>query len=870
MLTCLALMAFQSLRLATAPSPSTAPLPHRHALTAGGRAAAAPRNVKMVRNRKRKTSIGMHTEETIKEGIDLIYEGKKIREAAKIIEVPYTTLYRYYMKTLKNERNIKFTPNYENRKIFTSSQEDMLVEYIVKCSQMFYGLTPVEVRQLAYEMAQTNNITVPQKWYKTELAGIDWLYHFRKRHPVLSLRTPEGCSLSRATSFNRHNVGIFFDNLQDVMRRQPNFGNGTRVFNLDETNTMTVRKSGKVLAVRGQKQVSKVTSAEKGTLVTTCYIVNALGQALPPVMIFPRVHFKQHMIAGAPTGTLGLATASGWMNSELFVKTMQHFINHTQSSIENPSLLIMDNFEAHICIEAITLAKENGVTILTVPPHSTGKLQPLDVAIFKSFKVAYNAAIDSWLMRNPGKTFSIYEVAQCIKEAHMKSMTPANICSAFQATGIYPYNRDIFTDIDFAPSEVTDRAINHSSLSVKNAPCSSKDPDVHHAGSNTPSIDDVTDMVIEQSSFSVDIAAYSSKGPGVHHTGSNTPSIEDVDRSIDAIPESSHLQSPSPSLLTQQNELLKNPSPLLEEPITMNDSSAQSQTPPLAQTPLSRNPSPFLEKPISIVSPVRSQMSPITKNLSPVLQGNISSSHMQSKTPPPVKKFITPFDFRGLPKAGTRKSRHAPRRKGKSMIATDTPNKLEIENRNTVKKKKKDAASKKRKVLQESSEEEEEVGKSEKKKKRRTKVLNTKNNKILQSETSEEECGYMSLYSEEEGGYEDEKENELLEVSEPFAPLDSQPKEGDYILVEFEVSHRKVYYVGKVIGEKCGIDVEVSFLRKSSKINKAFLLPNMPDIAMVHMDDIKMILPKPAFSGGTKRQQGVYKFDLDFSRIVLR
>lgn len=56
----------------------------------------------------------------------------------------------------------------------------------------------------------------------------------------------------------------------------------------------------------------------------------------------------------------------------------------------------MDNFEAHICIEAITLAKENGETILTAPPHSTEKVQPLDVAIFKSFKVAYH-----------GKTFSI-------------------------------------------------------------------------------------------------------------------------------------------------------------------------------------------------------------------------------------------------------------------------------------------------------------------------------------------------------------------------------------------------------------------------------------------------------------------------------
>ncbi|KAJ8943727.1 hypothetical protein NQ314_009664 [Rhamnusium bicolor] len=93
------------------------------------------------------------------------------------------------------------------------------------------------------------------------------------------------------------------------------------------------------------------------------------------------------MLIGAPTRTLGLATLSGWMNTELFVETMRHFIKHTNSSKENPSLLIMGNFEEHISLKAIDLAKENGVTILTVPSYSTRKIQPLDVCIFKPFKV---------------------------------------------------------------------------------------------------------------------------------------------------------------------------------------------------------------------------------------------------------------------------------------------------------------------------------------------------------------------------------------------------------------------------------------------------------------------------------------------------
>ena len=89
------------------------------------------------------------------------------------------------------------------------------------------------------------------------------------------------------------------------------FANGTRLFNLDETSTSTVQKPRNVVTLKGQKQVSQVTSSERGALVTTCCFVNVLGYSLPPVMIFPRLHFKQHIIQEVPTGTLGLANLSG-------------------------------------------------------------------------------------------------------------------------------------------------------------------------------------------------------------------------------------------------------------------------------------------------------------------------------------------------------------------------------------------------------------------------------------------------------------------------------------------------------------------------------------------------------------------------------
>ncbi|KAJ8943942.1 hypothetical protein NQ314_009606 [Rhamnusium bicolor] len=166
-----------------------------------------------------------------------------------------------------------------------------------------------------------------------------------------------------------------------------------------------------------------VTSGEEGILVTTGALISASGNTIPHFLIFPWVHFKDHILVEAPLDTLGLAQPIGWMTAFLFVEVMKHFIQHTSSSLDNPSLLIFDNHDSHLSLEVINLAKTYRVEIITLPPHSSNKLQPLDVRVFGPFQTYDRAAHDSWMIRNPGKTFSIYNVAECIEIAHAKAMT---------------------------------------------------------------------------------------------------------------------------------------------------------------------------------------------------------------------------------------------------------------------------------------------------------------------------------------------------------------------------------------------------------------------------------------------------------------
>ena len=89
--------------------------------------------------------------------------------------------------------------------------------------------------------------------------------------------------------------------------------------------------------------------------------------------------------------------------------------------------MIMDNHESHLSIAAIGKARKLGIVLLTIPPNTSHKLQPLDVSVYGPFKTGYNKAMDNWMKTNPGKSITIYEVPSLVTEAQMVTMTPRTI-----------------------------------------------------------------------------------------------------------------------------------------------------------------------------------------------------------------------------------------------------------------------------------------------------------------------------------------------------------------------------------------------------------------------------------------------------------
>ena len=289
------------------------------------------------------------------------------------------------------------------------------------------------------------------------LVGIGYIRDFLKRSGSPSLRTPEATSLSRSTAWNKQTKDEFFANLRDARTRHEY--PPQNIYNVDETALTTVQRPVKVIAGKGTKQVGRMTSAERGSLVTACCCASAIGNSIPPYFIFPQIHFKPIMIAGGPSGCTGTAHSSGWMTSDSFLAWMEHFVKFSHCSAVNPVLLLLDNHESHISFECLEFAKQNGITVVSFPPHTTHKLQPLDVSVYGPLKRYYNAACDDWMVSNPCP-MTVHDIVQVSTPAFVKAFTPANIIAGFQKTGIEPFNSNNFENEDeFLAASLTDRPL---------------------------------------------------------------------------------------------------------------------------------------------------------------------------------------------------------------------------------------------------------------------------------------------------------------------------------------------------------------------------------------------------------------------------
>lgn len=171
------------------------------------------------------------------------------------------------------------------------------------------------------------------------------------------------------------------------------------IFNVDETGISICQKAQRIVAKKGKRSIGIMSSAEKGKNITVVCCVSASGFYVPPMFIYPRRRVGPEFLDRGPIGAVAEGSKTGWITEELFNKWFKHFCKAVQPQArESPTLLLADGHASHTNnLELVEMARKNNVIILIYPSHCTHRLQPLDVAIFKSLKFNYDKQVTRFI-----------------------------------------------------------------------------------------------------------------------------------------------------------------------------------------------------------------------------------------------------------------------------------------------------------------------------------------------------------------------------------------------------------------------------------------------------------------------------------------
>ena len=221
---------------------------------------------------------------------------------------------------------------------------------------------------------------------------------------------------------------------------------------MDETSFMFQHKPVKICARKGAKNVPGRTSNTR-TSITVLAAGNAAGNKMPPMIVTKGKTSKaleSWSMEDGPAHTVWTYQEAAWMNGSLgegwFKKV---FLKHCGPL--RPQILILDGHSSHETLGLLEAAREAGIHVLALPPHTTAVLQPLDRSVFGPMKEKYNQICSEYMNLCPDNVINKKSWPGLFKTAFEYGLSPSNIISGFRACGIFPFNPKAIDKTLFSP-----------------------------------------------------------------------------------------------------------------------------------------------------------------------------------------------------------------------------------------------------------------------------------------------------------------------------------------------------------------------------------------------------------------------------------
>ena len=164
-----------------------------------------------------------------------VQEGNGLRSEARMFNVPLKTLRRRVVGSV-------FIDCKPGPKTVLTKEEDLIFRYCINMCEMGYGIGREDLMRVGFRVAEKSGRPHP---FKEGSSGRAWL-GFLKRHPSLTLCTPQPLSRARARNASDEVVKDFFGKLGSLYGRLNLFSKSMQIFNLDESGISTVYRPGKI------------------------------------------------------------------------------------------------------------------------------------------------------------------------------------------------------------------------------------------------------------------------------------------------------------------------------------------------------------------------------------------------------------------------------------------------------------------------------------------------------------------------------------------------------------------------------------------------------------------------------------------------
>jgi hypothetical protein len=150
------------------------------------------------------------------------------------------------------------------------------------------------------------------------------------------------------------------------------------------------------------------------------------------------------------------ATPTGWTNDEVALEWIQKVFDPITKpkARREKRLLIVDGHGSHLNMRFLDWCNNHSIIVACYPPHTTHRLQPLDVSLFAPLAVRYSQQLERYNQQSLGiSRVSKRDFFRLFEPAFEQAFTADNIHSAFAKTGIHPLDSlAVLSDIRSAGS----------------------------------------------------------------------------------------------------------------------------------------------------------------------------------------------------------------------------------------------------------------------------------------------------------------------------------------------------------------------------------------------------------------------------------